>query len=153
LYRKLEFVPPQKSQRTRKGEPFSVRFTVPTDRIVDDEARRTRRSKSAVVEALTEEAVRTRRFPGLAFRGDDARRRPWVIGSGLDVWEIVHMLEDFGTIERLVKETQLNERQVRLALAYRDCYPEEIADAIIENRRPAGDWRELYPFVQFAATP
>ena len=142
----------QEPERTRKGEPFSVRFTMSTDRTVEDEARRTRRSKSAVVEALTEEAVRTRRFPGIAFRGDDARRRPWVIGSGLDVWEIIHMIEDFGSIKRLPKETQLNERQVRLALAYRDAYAEEIADAIAANRRPVGDWQELYPFVQFTAT-
>jgi uncharacterized protein (DUF433 family) len=137
--------------RVRKGEPFSVRFTLSTDRTVEEEARRTRRSKSAVVEALTEEAVRTRRFPGIAFRGDDARRRPWVIGSGLDIWEIIQMLEDFGSVQRLVKETQLNERQVRLALAYRDSYPQEIAEAIGANRRPAENWLELYPFVQFAS--
>jgi uncharacterized protein (DUF433 family) len=143
----------QGSERTRKGEPFSVRFTASTDRTVEDEARRTRRSKSAVVEALAEEAVRTRRFPGIAFRGDDARRRPWVIGSGLDVWEIIHMHEDFGSVQKLVKETRLNERQVLLALAYRDAYPEEIADAIVENRRPADEWRDLYPFVHFTVTP
>src|ERR1700730_192003 len=91
-------MPPPPSQ-TRKGEPFSVRFTLATDRTVQEEATRTRRSKSAVVEALTEEAVRTRRFAGLGFRGEDAARRPWVIGSGLDVWEIVQMLEDFGSLE------------------------------------------------------
>jgi uncharacterized protein (DUF433 family) len=145
-------MPRHQPERTRKGEPFSVRFTMSTDRTVEEEARRTRRSKSAVVEALTEEAVRTRRYPGIAFRGDDARRRPWVIGSGLDVWEIIHMLEDFGSVKRLVKETHLNERQVRLALAYRDAYPEEIIDAIAENRRPVDDWLELYPFVQFTAS-
>jgi signal recognition particle GTPase len=141
----------QQPERTRKGEPFSVRFTMSTDRTIQEEARRTRRSKSAVVEALTEEAVRTRRFPGIAFRGDDSRRRAWVIGSGLDVWEIIHMLEDFGSIQRLVKETQLNERQVRLAVAYRDADPEEISDAIAENRRPVDDWLELYPFVHRTA--
>ncbi|MGH3563464.1 MAG: hypothetical protein ACRDTN_17180 [Mycobacterium sp.] len=143
---------PQKPEGTRKGEPFSVRFTLSTDRTVEAEARRTRRSKSAIVEALTEEAVRTRRFPGLAFRGEDARRRPWVIGSGLDVWEIIQMLEDFGSIQRLTKETQLNERQVLLALAYRDSYAEEIADAIAENRQPADDWLQLYPFVYLSAS-
>ena len=100
------------------------------------------------MEALTEEAVRTRRFPGIAFRGDDARRRPWVIGSGLDIWEIIQMLEDFGSVQGLVKQTQLSERQVRLALAYRDAYPAEIAEAISANRRSVDDWRELYPFVQ-----
>jgi len=137
-------------QRARKGEPFSVRFSLPTDHLVEDEARRTRRSKSAIVEALTEEAVRTRRFAGIAFRGEDAARRPWVIGSGLDVWEIIQMLEDFGSIESLAEETQLSERQAHLAVAYRDSYPDEIAEAIAENRRTAEQWRELYPFIQLS---
>ena len=145
-------MPSPGSQRIRKGEPFSVRFTLPTDRMVQEEASRTRRSKSAVVELLTEEAARTRRFAGIGFRGEDAARRPWVIGSGLDVWEIVQMLEDFGSIERLAEETQLTERQVRLALAYRDGYPEEIAEAIAQNRRSAREWHELYPFVELSST-
>jgi uncharacterized protein (DUF433 family) len=138
------------SKRARKGEPFSVRFSLPTDHLVEDEARRTRRSKSAIVEALTEEAVRTRRFAGIGFRGEDAARRPWVIGSGLDVWEIAQMLEDFGSIENLVEQTQLNERHVHLALAYRDSYPDEIAQAIAENSRSTEQWRELYPFIKLS---
>jgi uncharacterized protein (DUF433 family) len=137
------------SQRARKGEPFSVRFSLPTDHIVEDEAKRCRRSKSAIVEALTEEAVRTRRFAGIGFRGEDAARRPWVIGSGLDVWEIVQMLDDFGSIEGLVTKTQLTERQVKLAAAYRDSYPEEIAETIADNRRAPEQWHELYPFIEF----
>src|SRR5580658_7208546 len=100
-----------------KGQPFNVRLQEETERLVEAEARRTRRTKSAVVEAFTEETARTRRFPGIAFRGDDAQRRPWVIGSGLDVWEIIQMLEDFGSSEILVKQTQLSERQAHLAVA------------------------------------
>src|SRR6266851_2922878 len=103
-------MPSRGRHKALKGEPFSVRFTLPTDRTVQEEARRSRRSKSAVVEALTEEAVRTRRFAGIGFRGEDAGRRPWVIGSSLDIWEIVQMLEDFGSPDRLVGETQLTER-------------------------------------------
>ena len=146
-------MPSHSHERERKGDPFSVRFTASTDRTVAAEARRTRRSKSAVVEALTEEAVRTRRFPGIAFRGDDARRRPWLIGTGLDIWETVQMFEDFGSLERLVENAQLSERQVRLALAYRDAYPEEIAAAIAENRRSSAEWHDLYPFIELPATP
>jgi uncharacterized protein (DUF433 family) len=120
--------------------------------MVQEEASRTRRSKSAVVEMLTEEAVHTRRFAGIGFRGEDAARRPWVLGSGLDVWEIVQMFEDFGSIKRLVGDTQLTERQVRLALTYRESYPEEIAAAIAQNRRSASEWHELYPFVELSTT-
>ena len=138
------------SEKARKGEPFSVRFSLPTDHLVEDEARRTRRSKSAIVEALTEEAARTRRFAGIGFRGEDAARRPWVIGSGLDVWEIAQMLEDFGSIESLVEQTQLSEPQAGLAVAYRNSYPDEIAAALAENRRTTEEWHELYPFVELA---
>jgi uncharacterized protein (DUF433 family) len=133
-----------------RGQPFSVRLEEATERLVEAEARRTRRSKSAVVEALTEEAARTRRFPGIAFRGDDAQRGPWVIGSGLDVWEIIEMLYDFGSPEALVDAMPLTPSQVRLAVAYRDAYPDEIAAAIAQNARPIEDIPVLYPFIQVA---
>jgi uncharacterized protein (DUF433 family) len=139
-------------KKVSKGEPFSVRFALPTDLAVEAEARRVQRSKSAIVEALTEEAMRTRRFPGIAFRGEDAGRRPWVIGTGLDIWEICQMAEEFDSNAELVADTQLTERQVRLALAYRDNYPEEIAQAIAENSRPVSEWSELYPFVRTRAS-
>ena len=134
-----------------KGQPFSVRLEEETERVVEAEARRTRRTKSAVVEAFTEETARTRRFPGIAFRGDDAQRRAWVIGSGLDVWEIVQMLEEFASAEVLVADTQLSLGQIRLALAYRDVYPVEIAEAIVDNRRPIGDVTILFPFISVVA--
>lgn len=137
--------------RAKKGDPFSIRLTLATDSVVEAEARRTRRSKSAIVEALTEEAARTRRFAGIGFRGDDADRRPWVIGSGLDVWEIVQMAEDYGSVAQLAAHTQLNERQISLALKYRDSYPDEVAEAIAENRRSPDEWQELYPFIRIAS--
>lgn len=131
-----------------KGQPFSVRLEAETEKLIESEARRTRRSKSAVVEAFAEETARTRRFPGIAFRGEDARRRPWVIGSGLDVWEIAQMVQEFGSSKQLVTQTQLTPLQVRLALAYRDAYPVEIDEAIAENRRPLEDLRALFPFIE-----
>lgn len=134
-----------------KGEPFSVRFSASTDRAIEAEAKRLKRSKSSIVEALADEAMRMRRFPGIGFRDEDARRRPWVIGTGLDVWEIVEMLEDFGgSIEALIKDYgSLTEQHVRLATAYHAAYPHEIDDAIAENRRPVEEMLELYPFVEF----
>ena len=130
-----------------KGQPFSVRLQEETERLVEAEARRTRRTKSAVVEAFTEETARTRRFPGIAFRGDDARRRAWVIGSGLDVWEMIHMLEDFGSPKALVADMQVSPSHVRVATAYRDAYPDEIAEAVAENKRPITDVGVLFPFI------
>ncbi|MDQ3781826.1 MAG: hypothetical protein M3349_02665, partial [Actinomycetota bacterium] len=98
----------------------------------------------------TEETARTRRFPGIAFRGDDARRRAWVIGTGLDVWEILHMIADFGSTKELVAKTHLSPAHVRMAAAYGDAYPDEVEAAIAENCQPVDDLRVLYPFILIA---
>ena len=96
-----------RKSRATKGEPFSIRLSKPTDQFVTEEARRTKRSKSAIVEALTEEAARMRRFPGIAFRGPDGSRDAWVIGTALDVWQIIEAYRDFGSIERMLAEPAL----------------------------------------------
>ena len=49
------------------------------------------------------------------------------------------MLEDLGSPEALVANTQVLPAQLRLAVAYRDSYPGEIAEAIVDNRRPISD--------------
>lgn len=130
-----------------KSKPFSIRLSQTTDRFVTAEAERTKRSKGSIVEALTEEAARMRRFPGIAFRGDDAAREAWVIGTGLDVWEVIELLEDMGSVERLLEGTDLNAPGVELARSYYVSYADEIERAIAENRRPIAELRELYPFI------
>jgi uncharacterized protein (DUF433 family) len=130
-----------------KSQPLSIRLSREAQLIIDEERRRTGRSRSAVVEELAEEAAKTRRFPGIGFRGPEPRR-PWVIGSGLDVWEIAEMLGDFGSVEKLLRQTHLTERDVRLANAYTEAYPDEVEQARAENRRSTEELVELYPFVQ-----
>lgn len=136
--------------RANKSRPFSIRLSQTTNRYVEAEARRTKRSKGAIVEALTEEAARMRRFPGIAFRGEDAMREAWVVGTGLDVWELIELLQDFGSVERLLEDhKRLSRRSIELAQAYYAGYPEEIDEKIADNRRPLSELRELYPFAGF----
>lgn len=130
-----------------KSAPFSMRLSERADALISEEARRSRRSKGAVVEALADEALRARTFPGIAFRGTDWDRRPWVIGSAFDVWQVVDAYRDFGSVERMVDESALSERQVRLALAYYEHFAEEIDEAIALNRLPLDDLRERYPSI------
>lgn len=111
------------------------------------EAKRTRRSKGAVIEALAEEALRTRRFPGIAFRGADWSRRPWVIGTALDVWEIVRAARDFDSPQKMAAETDLTESQIRLALAYYEEHPSEIDDAIRDTDRSLDELRGEFPAI------
>src|SRR6266498_2647082 len=139
-----------RTRKTRKGEPFSIRLSSPTDELVADEARRTRRSKSSIVEELTEEAARMRRFPGIGFRTNSpGTRDAWVIGTGLDVWELVELLSSYGSAEAVVEDFPLvSERHLQLARAYREAFPEEIDEAIAENNRPVEERVELHPLVE-----
>lgn len=136
-----------------KSTPFSMRISKSMEALVDQEARRTGRSKGAVVEALAEEALRMRLFPGIAFRGTDWDRRAWVIGTALDVWQIVEAHRDIGSIEQMTEGGSAGERQIRLALDYHKRFPEEIDAAIAENRRPLADLHEEFPFIAQTAAP
>jgi uncharacterized protein (DUF433 family) len=130
-----------------KSAPFSMRLSPGLDSLVSEEARRTRRSKGAVVESLAEEALRSRLVPGIAFRGADWDRRPWVIGTAFDVWQIVDAYQGLGSVERIADEGNLTERQIRLALAYYERFQDEIDEDVARNRRTLDDLRSEYPFV------
>lgn len=129
-----------------KSKPFTIRLSDEVGGWLDRENRRTRLPKSTLLESLAEESIRTRRFPGIGFRGPEHSRRAWVIGTGLDVWEIVELYGKKGR-ERLLFEHNVSERQLDLALSYREAYPREIDEALEENARTPEEWRELSPSV------
>lgn len=128
-----------------KTAPFSVRLSKQTDDLITREAKRTKRSKGAVLEGLAQEALNTRRFPGIAFRGSDWNRRPWLIGTALDVWEVVRAAREFESPGVMAANTDLTEHQVRLALAFRKENSDEIDDAIRDAERPLEDLRREFP--------
>ncbi len=131
-----------------KTQPFSIRLGKRANLLVSEEARRSGRSRSAVVEELAEEAAKARLHPGIAFRGHP--RRAWVIGSGLDVWEIAELLASYEDDEAALAADHplLTERHVRTARAYSNQFPDEIAALLEENRRPLSELTGLYPFLQ-----
>jgi uncharacterized protein (DUF433 family) len=131
-----------------KSEPITLRLSNELDRWVTNEARRTRRPKGTVVEALAEEALKARRFPGIAFRGDDWDRRAWMTGSALDVWEIARAYQECGSVDELASQGSLSERQIRVALAYYEHYPEEIDARLERDRRRFDELRAAYPGVE-----
>ncbi len=125
-----------------KSKPFSVRLSDEVDGWLERENRRTKLPKGALLEALAEESIRARRFPGVGFRGAENSRRAWVIGTSLDVWELVELYEGKGR-ERLLAEHNVSERQ--LALAYREAHPRGIGAALEENAREPEEWHRLNP--------
>lgn len=135
-----------------KGQPVSVRLGEAAELLVDEERRRSGRSRSAVIEELAEEAAKARLFPGIAFRGPEPRRA-WLIGTGLDVWEVVDLHRAYeGDPRSLLRDFELlTEAGVRLALAYAERFPEELERAIAENRLSADELAARYPFIELAA--
>ncbi|MBD0349285.1 MAG: ribbon-helix-helix protein, CopG family [Thermoleophilia bacterium] len=136
-----------------KTQPFSIRLTPATAGLVAEEVRRSGRSRGAVVEELAEEAAKARLFPGIAFRGP-APRRAWVIGTGLDVWEIIAMQRDYGNdrAKLLRNHPALSDRALSTALAYTSRFPDEVEPLIQAARRSPEELRELYPFIAFEGT-
>lgn len=130
-----------------KSAPFSMRLSARMEALVEVEAKRTGRSKGAIVEALAEEALRMRLFPGIGFKGADWERRAWVIGTALDVWQIVDAHRDIGSVEHMAEGESASERQVQLALDYYKMFPEEIDAAIADNRQPIEQLEKEFPFI------
>lgn len=137
---------------TGKSAPFSLRLSEDTDRLITAEAQRTKRSKGSVVETLAEEALKTRLIPGVAFRGEDYNRRAWLIGTSLDVWQVVEAYQDFDEdFDRMIAETDLSKRELRTALNYYRRFPREIDDFIALNRQPIAVLRAAYPHAEVIA--
>ncbi len=132
-----------------KTEPFTVRLDPRIEARITQLARETKRSKGAVLEELADEADRARRFPGIAFRGPNWSRRAWVLGTSLDVWEIVQVFKDYELDgEKMLAQTALAPRQLRMALAYYREFTDEIDEAIAANRRSVRQIEADYPFLE-----
>jgi len=70
-----------------KSKPFTIRLSEEVEGWLERENRRTRLPKSALLEALAEESIRTRRFPGMSLRGASTQgergrsAQNWMSGS------------------------------------------------------------------------
>lgn len=130
-----------------KGQAISVRLSEPVELLVREEAERSGRSRSQVVEELADEAARLRLYPGIGFRGPEPRRA-YLIGSGLDVWQALELLEEYGAERQALLDDHplLSERALTLAGAYADRFPEEIELHRRRQQRTLEELKALYPF-------
>lgn len=128
----------------------SLHLRVPDDldEYLSRSARQTRRSKNELAAQMLDEARRSRIFPGIAFRGSDWARRPYLVSCGLDVWEAVAIIRDYeAQRERLMDETVLRSADVALATSYHDRFPEEIDEAISANEHGLTELGRQYPTI------
>lgn len=83
---------------------------------------------------LETEAERMQRVPGIVFRDGTRERVPCIVGTGLEVWEVILSYRDFDKdIPALCDAFALTVGQVQAALTYARLYADEVEALIAEN--------------------
>lgn len=126
-------------------KPFSVRLEDSLTRYLEREHRLTGVPKGSLLQDLATEAMRCRRFPGIAFKGSPRHRRPFLLGAGVDLWQVVAARGHYDTVEEMATSTGLGEDKIQIALAYCAQYSEEIDREIRENEPSAEEFLDRYP--------
>jgi uncharacterized protein (DUF433 family) len=127
--------------KARKAAPFSARFRGETVERLQAYAERRALSMSAAAEQLLDEALRTQEFPGIAFRwSPSGERQPFLIGTGLSVWELSHMWDDHDQdLDKLLKNyPHLRAELVHSAIAYWKRFRREEPPGFWSNEPPRG---------------
>jgi uncharacterized protein (DUF433 family) len=128
-------------RRAKKDAPFSARFKPETVSRLQAYAQRHGLSVSAAAERLLDESLRLQEFPGIAFRWSPmGERQPFVIGTGLSVWEMYHMWDDYDeNVEKLLKNfSHLRPEQVQAGVAYWKRYRQEEPKGFWGGEPPPG---------------
>lgn len=116
------------AKEARKDTPFSARFRPETVDRLEAYAESRGLSVSSAAERLLDECLRTHEFPGIAFRwAPTGERQPFLIGTGLSVWEMVHIWDDHEKdSEKVLKNyPHLRPEMIHAGIAYWKKYRHE----------------------------
>ena len=91
--------------------------------------------------SLIDEGLKTRQFPGIVYMDGPSGRRA-SLAQGPDVWQIIRALQEvpedqYDPVETICIESDLHERQIRLAVSFYEAYPDEIEAKIVDDRAAA----------------
>lgn len=116
----------------------SFRFDPDTLARLEQRARTTRLTQTALVERYVDEGLRRDDHPEIIFVDEAAGRRPRLAGTGLDVWEIVVAVQDnSGSVSETAAYLDMPEWRIVAAMHYYADYRYEIDAWIAENDRMA----------------
>lgn len=115
----------------------TLRIPAETVKAIEELAEATGQDFSGAAIGLLSEAVKMRRCPGIVFADGPMGRRARIVGTGLDVWEIIATYKTVDRDPSRLREAYhwLSDAQIRAALGYFAAYPEEIDRRISLNER------------------
>jgi uncharacterized protein (DUF433 family) len=129
---------------TRRHRSF--RFSEATLRRLDERAHEIRETRTGLAERYVEEGLRMDEHPGVGFADGPAGRRAIVLGTGLDVWEVVDTVkQNRGSVDAAAGYLELPTGTVRIAIRYYAAFHDEIDEllarraAIAERERTAAE--------------
>jgi hypothetical protein len=130
-----------------KDATVSVRLTAREKSGLDADARMKGIPSGTAAAAYIIEGVRRSRFPAIEFRDGQPGRVAYLTGSRWPVWMIVEEVRESGDdLAKTAKFIRKPAALVRMALAYADAYPQEIADcAALAARRDYDGLRREIP--------
>jgi uncharacterized protein (DUF433 family) len=108
-------------------------------------AQETGQTQTALAERYIDEGVRSDEHPLVYFRDGAAGRRPAVIGSRLDVWQVIETLRaSEGSVDATAAYLELPLAKVQACLRYYADFPDEIDDWIERTRSIAAREEERW---------
>jgi uncharacterized protein (DUF433 family) len=130
----------------RERGQLSMRPSKRTLERLRERARLLGEKHTTLAERYLEEGVVMDEHPGIHFVDGALGRRPAVLGSGLDVWELVEVAKDNGgSVADTASYLEIDPRLVETALRYYGAYREAIDDWVERvhalNAREESTWR------------
>ena len=115
----------------------SLRLPEETVKEIDKLAKERGEDFSATAKHLLEEAIKTRRCPGIIFAPGVSGRRARVAGTGIEVWEIIAQYHSLNRDQKRLQQAfhWLTPGQIKAALGYYAAYPAEINALIARNEQ------------------
>ncbi len=127
-------MPPAKAKQS-----VSFRFDPITVKRLKDRAAESGAGQTTLAERYIEEGLRRDEHPLIYFREGAAGRRPALLGSRLDVADVVTTIrQNEGSVELAAEYLEVPVEQVEAAARYYADYREEL-DALIERARLAAE--------------
>jgi hypothetical protein len=114
---------------------LTFRLPEPTLARLDARAHQIRETRTGLAERYLEEGLRMDEHPGIGFMDGPAGRRAFLLGTGLDVWQVIDVVKDNrGSVAAAARYLEVPEALLRIATRYYAAFPDEIDEWRAWNR-------------------
>lgn len=108
-------------------KPLAFRVRSQTVERLQQRSRDVGETQTALVERYIEEGLRTDEHPLISFRAGAGGRRPALVGSRLDVWQVIDTIRQNGnSVEAAAEYLELPVEKVRACVRYYADYQDEL---------------------------